>query len=54
MWLHGSNIQFEAKIEQYIDKKWKAYVTNDISLQLIMLDPYRITTLTGTTGGLYI
>lgn len=55
MWMHGTDIQFEAKIEEYnnINKKWAAYVSNDITLQLIMLDPYRITTLNGTNEGIY-
>jgi len=47
------DIVFSVTIEEWRDDKWVPYVSTDVQLQFIMLDPYVLVNLKGDKNGLY-
>lgn len=47
-----SHIHFEADIEEYdyVKNEWKPYITDDLMVEFVMLDPWIITKLHNQKG----
>lgn len=52
----GENIHFEAELEEYDAKRehWQPFITNDLQIELVMLDPWVRTTLTHLKDRTYV
>lgn len=52
----GEKLFFSAEIEEFNEKsqEWKPYVTDDLQVELVMLDPWVRTTLVKGQGSTYL